>query len=232
MMYEPADRDLDDDTVEAILKLAPDGAVEGFEAVLASVRRAGLEAMQCAVTASTLVSFRGQDWDFDLAKVRCGEQILVLDHASTTTHAGAIAERWLAGARREISRGNFMASRAITFPYLEWGSDIEEQVARFPAEYMDLAFKRLAKLDDMVRRWRDMECARPDPGSMEIRNESDLTMQNYGNQRRFRSQTGEMAVFEKHVWIDRHNRIHLIVHDDRRTIEIGYLGVHLPTWTN
>ncbi|MNT53426.1 hypothetical protein D3C72_1905120 [compost metagenome] len=81
-----------------------------------------------------------------------------------------------------------------------------------------------------MRQWRASGSAAPDPGSLVFRNESELTMQNYGDARRFRSASGEMATYETHIWIDTGNRLHFVVDPTRRGIEVGYLGTHLKTW--
>ncbi|MNY65425.1 hypothetical protein D3C86_2026940 [compost metagenome] len=82
----------------------------------------------------------------------------------------------------------------------------------------------------MASRWKSTGDGEPDPGSMVLRNESDLTMQNYGGDRRFRSAAGTIKTFERHVWIDKGNRIHFLLDHVNRTVEIGYVGTHLPTW--
>ncbi len=228
--YAPAVEQLDDSTIDAILRLSPTGSAAGHEAVFAAICEAGYEAMQCAVTGGTLVSIAHERWDFDHAVVECGKQPLELDHASQPYHVDGIVQRTREAARKAVTRQNFETIRQSAFSSLAWGQDVAGQFATFPAEYLGLAFTRLASLDEMARLWKTLGSSEPDPGSMVLRNESELTMQNYGRDRRFRSSTGEVKTYEKHVWIDRGNRIHLILDHSHRSVEIGYVGPHLRTW--
>lgn len=228
--YAPAVDRLDDATIEAILRLEPTASAPGFEAIYPAICAAGLDAMQCAVTDGTLVSLDRERWNFDRAVVACGAHTVEIDHASRPVHVDSIVQRRLVAARAEVTLGNFEAIRHLAFPSLLWGQEIASQLQRFPSEYLGLAFTRLAALDDMARRWQETGAANPDSGGLELKGESDLTMQNYGDERRFRSSNGDMRTYETHVWIDRGNRIHLILDKAQRTIEIGYMGTHLRTW--
>lgn len=228
--YAPTVGQLDETAIEAILRLSPSGPAAGHEAVFEAICEAGYDAMQCVVTGGTLVSFAHERWDFDHGVVQCGGKVVEFDHASRTSHVGGIIKRRIRAARSAVTRQNFEAIRAEAFPSLAWGQDTARQLQTFPSEYLGLAFTRLANLDEMVKRWRTSGTAAPDPGSMILRAESELTMQNYGLDRRFRSSTGEMTTYETHVWIDRGNRIHLLLDPANRALEVGYVGPHLRTW--
>ena len=230
--HAPAVDQLDEPTIEAILRLAPSAPAEGYEGIFQAVCDAGYDAMQCVVTGGTLVSIAGPRWDFDQAVVRNGTDLVEFDHASRPPHVDAIFDRQQQAARAAVTRQNFEGIRHSAFPLLAWGRDITGQIATFPSEYLGLAFKRLAKLDDIVRRWRASGDAEPDTNGMEFKNETALTMDNYGEERRFRSASGAMRTYEKHVWIDRGNRIHFVIDHLSRGLEIGYIGPHLKTWTN
>ena len=228
--YAPAVEMLDDSVVDAILRLVPSGPVPGYEDVFQAVCDAGYDAMQCVVLNGTLVSLDHPQWNFNHAIVECGGAPIQFDHASRVVHVDSIARREREVARNAISTRNFETIRRAAFPCLDWGRDVTDQIFLFPSEYLALAFTRLASLDDIVRNWRLSGSARPDQGNLNFRNESTLTMDNYGDQRRFRSASGFMKIYEKHVWIDQGNRIHFIVDGDARSIEIGYIGRHLSTW--
>lgn len=228
--YSPAAEYLDDQAIEAILRLEPTGPAAGHEAVYEAICDSGIDAMQCAVMDGTLISLAHARWDFDLASVMCGNCQIYFDHASRPPHVNAIFDRRLNAARADITLRNFEAARHNAFSSLHWGQDVAEQLKQFPSEYLGLAFKRLASLDDIARRWQDTGSAVPDPRGLELKGESDLTMQNYANLRRFRSSTGEMRTYETHIWIDQGNRIHLFLNNEERTIEVGYVGKHLRTW--
>ena len=228
--YSPAVAMLDDSAIEAILRLVPSGPVPGYEEVFQAVCAAGYDAMQCVVMNGTLVSLDHPQWNFDHAIVECEDARVQLDHASRVDHVDPIVRRERDVTRNVISTRNFEAIRQTAFPLLDWGQDVTDQLITFPSEYLKLAFTRLAKLDDITRNWKSSGSAEPDQGNLIFRNESALTMDNYGNQRRFRSASGEIKTYERHVWIDQGNRIHFIVDFDARSIEIGYIGTHLKTW--
>lgn len=228
--HAPAVDGLDDATIESILRLEPDAPAAGYERFYEQVRAAGCEAMQCAVTGGVLISLDRPAWDFDRAAVICGEASIEFDHASRVQHAEAIGARQHQQLMNSLSPQNFNAVRERVFPSLRWGQEVAGQIEVFPAEYLHLAFKRLAKLNSIVSAWSHSESNLPDFAGLEIRPESDLTMQNYAAARRFRSATGDIRTYEKHVTVTSGTRIHLIVDDEARSIEIGYIGVHLPTW--
>lgn len=228
--YAPAAEHLDERMIDAILRLEPIGPAPGYEDVYPAVCDAGLEALQCAIMRGTLLSLAHSRWDFHQAAVMCGKIRIEIDHASRPPHVTAIVQQQQRTAREEVTPRNFEVVRHIAFPSLVWGQEVTGQLQKFPPEYLGLAFKRLAALDDMARRWQEAKSTAPDPVGLELKDESDLTMQNYANERRFRSSTGEMRTYEKHIWIDQGNRIHLILDNDQRTIEIGYIGPHLRTW--
>lgn len=230
--YAPADELLDDAAIEAILRLEPSGPVPGYEAVYEAICDAGLDAVQCAVVNGTLVSLDRPRWNFSYAKVECNGTCIEIDHASRVEHVEPVCERARMRAVNTLTTRNFEVTRQVAFPSLEWGQEVTDQISIFPARYLKLAFKRLASLDDIVRNWRATGSGQPDQGNLNFRSESKLTMDNYGNERRFRSVSGEVKTYEKHVWIDKGNRIHFIVDSNNRSIEIGYIGKHLSTWTN
>lgn len=230
--YAPSVELLEDTAIDAILRLSPSGSVEGFEKVYEPVCAAGYDAMQCVVTGGLLVSLAHERWDFDRAVVKCDAQRIEFDHASRPTHVDPIMLRKQKAAREAVTRQNFEAVRREAFPSLIWGRDVVRQIMTFPAEYLGLAFSRLASLDDIAKRWAGSGVLEPDAMGMELRNESQLTMSNYSEDRRFRSASGTMQTYETHVWVDRGNRIHLFLDRAAQTIEIGYLGPHLRTWTN
>lgn len=228
--HAPATAALDDAAIDAILRIQPTAASPGHEAVYAAVCEAGFDAMQCLVTGGTLVSLDREPWRFGLARFECDGAPASLEHASRPHHVDELEQEDRLEARRLVTRRNFAAYRHRAFPCLAWGQDVEEQMERFPAEYLSLAFSRLATLDDIVRQWRASGSAAPNPGSLVFRSESDLTMKNYGDLRRYRSASGQMLAYETHIWIDTGNRLHFIVDADARGIEVGYLGTHLKTW--
>ena len=102
----------------------------------------------------------------------------------------------------------------------------------FDATLLPLLFKRLAALDSKVAQWKGDDRGRFPGGPPEITPETPQTMQRYGEARRFRGSDSQPKIFEEHVWVDRLFRIHLFRDFENRTMEIGYMGRHLPTIRN
>jgi hypothetical protein len=99
---------------------------------------------------------------------------------------------------------------------------------------LDLLFRRFEELDRFSGQIADFKGAlsKGEKRRVGIKQESDLTMRSYKGERTFRNSMGSAEVFEEHVWIDQHNRIHLIIRDEKPRIEIGYVGIHLRTWSD
>lgn len=229
--HAPAVSELEESVIDAILRIQPTAAADGFEDIYPAICEAGFDAMQCVVTGGTLLSLNRDPWIFSHVRFECDGRPAELGHACRPAHVDDLSLVERDRARHRMTRQNFAATRRRAFPALLWGTDVDSQMETFPAEYLTLAFSRLAALDDIVRRWRATGLAEPDLGSLVFRNETALTMDNYGNDRRFRSSTGEMRTYEKHVWIDQGNRLHFIMDTASKSIEVGYLGPHLRNWT-
>lgn len=63
-----------------------------------------------------------------------------------------------------------------------------------------------------------------------VSGESKVTMDNYGNLRKFRLPNGKREIFEDHIKIGGSLRIHFWVNENN-AVYIGYIGKHLKTWT-
>lgn len=113
------------------------------------------------------------------------------------------------------------------FPHLDFGPDVDEQLARVPVEMLHRIVAKLIVLDDAVRRWR--RDAAESPVLPKIHSESEPTMQQYGDRRVFRSASGAHETFRLHAMVGGRHRIHLRIDRRDRSVEIGYVGEHLPT---
>lgn len=114
------------------------------------------------------------------------------------------------------------------FPHLRFGLDVDGQIAELPASTLALAVQKLAVLDAVVRDWRKDKKG-PLLNVPRLSGESGRTMQEFGDKRTFRSSSGDPTVFERHIRIGRAYRIHCRVEQETRSVEIGYIGKHLPT---
>lgn len=226
----PADAGLDDATIEAVLRLAPDAPAPDHEVCYGSVQAAGFDAMLCAAANFVMASLRRSElWRFDRLGFVANGEIYLFDHVAEPSHAEAIRERRRVAVRASLDARHFWSMKDQAFPNLRFGSDVRNQMERFDAKLLPLLFRRLAELDARARLWREgMNDAFP-KGACEIKPETDQTMKRYGADRRFRGYDGVIRTFEHHVWVDHGHRVHLFHHVAERILEIGYVGPHLPT---
>ena len=158
-----------------------------------------------------------------------GSETYVFDHIAEPAHAEAIKLRRIESLRKGLSARSFWPLRERVFPYLLFGVDVKGQVERFSATLMPLMFTRLAELDSRAKTWRTSTNREFPDGPTKIKRETSKTMKRYGNDRSFHGHDGTAKIYEDHLWVDSSHRVHLCVDLEERTIEIGYVGRHLPT---
>ena len=226
----PADHALDDLSVDAILRLAPDHPASGYEQTFASVQAAGTDAIICAAMNFTLVGLLRCDlWRFDGMGFVSGSETYLFDHVAEPRHAEAICGRRIAALRSGLTARSFWLMRERVFPHLLFGLDVQGQVDKFSTTLMPLMFKRLAELDARAKTWRKAPTDHFPEGPTEIKGETARTMKRYGEDRGFRGHDGVTRTFEDHMWVDQSHRIHVFRDVNKRSVEVGYVGRHLPT---
>jgi hypothetical protein len=226
----PADNALDEASVEAILRLVPEHPAPGYEQTFASIQAAGTDAVICAAMSFTLVGLLRCDlWRFDALGFVSGSEAYVFDHVAEPCHAEAIVGRRIAALRSGLTARSFWPLKERVFPRLLFGLDVEGQLGKFSTTLVPLMFKRLAELDARTEIWRNSKSKHFPGGLTEIKGETSRTMKRYGKDRNFRGSDGVTRTFEDHMWIDKSHRIHLFLDVDKRSVEIGYVGRHLPT---
>jgi hypothetical protein len=229
----PSDLGFADEQIELVLGAEDISPVSPFEESYDCARAAGMDAAICAVSQAVLTSLpRGEFVLYDRMGFQIGGVGYSFNHVATLEHGAAISARRSASTRRGVNRRNFWRLKEEVFSNLLFGEDIREQVDRFAPHLFDLT---LARLDDIDRRadlwWRSVDGSFPSDGCL-IRPETTQTMKNYGSTRRFRGHDGQMRIFEEHIWIDRGSRLQLFRDLESRTVEIGYIGPHLPNVTS
>ena len=225
----PADRALDDVSVDAILRLMPEHPASGYEQTFDSVLAAGIDAIICGAMNFTLVGLLRCDlWKFSGMGFVSGSETYVFDHVADPAHAEAVRSRRVAALRVSLTARSFWSLRIRVFPNLLFGIDVQDQVEKFSATLMPLMFKRLAELDSRAKVWRESAQEHFPDGTTEIKGETQRTMKRFGGERRFRGHDGVTRTFEDHLWIDKGHRIHMIRDVSERSVEIGYIGRHLP----
>ncbi len=230
----PADTGLGDDILEKLLSVDAINPASGYEATIDHVLKAGLEAIQCAVTNSILMSLsRNNVWQFDEMGFCCNNfpDSFIFDHVANEQHGNLVLERRREIAQRGLTARNFWDLKQSCFPNLLFGLDVERHIESFSAAMLGLAITRMRDLNSLSKKYGEnsIDITRVVEVRHRIKPESEQTMARYENNRTFSDHQGRRLVFEKHVWVGQQYRIHIFIHENPRIIEIGYMGTHLPT---
>ena len=200
----------------------------------------GAPLVLCAVTDAVAVGFPSEPvWDRDRVTVAFrellpndsfGEADEAIDQLTRTAHAGPIADRHAHRVRRRIKvPADLWSERAEAFPHLRFGPDVEGQLGGLNPGWLTTVVNRLADLDASSAAWQESGGPAP-PWTCKVTPENDSVMNNgkLREARRFRSVRGERLLFEWHARFGNGGRIHLRFDAGARTVEIGYVGGHLP----
>ena len=158
------------------------------------------------------------------------EDVKVLN-LSEMTHVPVVFDE-LTGKAQAVLMGKpvkLAEKKADCFPHLTFGLDVNSQMAELSVEILSMAIAKLIVLDSAVRNWRHEGTEKP--VLPKVNTESEPTMQRYGKEREFRSVSGEIKIFRLHAMIGTGYRIHFRLDKQKRELEIGYIGKHLPTVT-
>ena len=123
---------------------------------------------------------------------------------------------------------DFINSKERCFPHLKFGMDINNQITSLPLNICANIISELIFINNAVRDWRRTS-NQSEPILLNISGEGETTMQKFGTQRLFRDSKGNIKTFELHAKVGSQYRIHLRIDKQERSIEIGYIGKHLPT---
>lgn len=199
----------------------------------------GAPLLYCALNDGIAIGFpSAPEWDRDrlviefdklqLDETFSGESENI-DHLARLAHAAPICERHRRRLRAGLTAGEFWNNRRSAFPNLVFGPDVERQIAGGLPAQLHTIVGRLAELDDAARAWRDVGGAMPS-WTCKVTNESQRVRNdpNLRQARSFRSRSGEREIFMWHARFGSDGRIHLRFDAERREVEIGYIGPHLP----
>lgn len=179
----------------------------------------------CADTNAIAVGFPSGIWDCDQVTVN-GEAPNPVDNLTRSVHARAICERHRAALPQPKNFAELWETRRDRFPCLEFGLDVERQLARLDTAVLRTVIKRLESLNESAREW----CV--EGGAVlwkcEVTDESSTVKEGrkWREKRRFKSCSGKPELFFLHTNLGNKMRIHLRI--GSRTVEIGYIGPHLP----
>jgi hypothetical protein len=193
----------------------------------------------CAHIRGIAVSIPAQPaWDVDqleirFVEIRCDGSIEEVservDNLSRAGHARKIIERDRVGALAQLTRETFWQLRSEVFPNLSFGVDVERQVLRLPPGIFSTVVGRIDEIHSTAFDWSTGTTPAP-PWRCKVTPESAMTMGNPALRaaRCFRDPNGTVQVYEWHARFGWAGRIHLRFDQKGKTIEIGYVGNHLP----
>ena len=193
----------------------------------------------CAIADGIAVGFPSEPvWDRDRTTVAFRELLPngsfadaaeEIDQLTRPAHAGPITDRHVRRLRSGVETlADLWSERASAFPHLTFGPDVEAQLGKNSGRLTTIV-NRLADLDEAASAWKEAGGPAP-PWTCKVTPESESVMNSdrLREARRFRSVRGERLLFEWHARFGSSGRIHLRFDADLRTVEIGYVGVHLP----
>ncbi|MGF6205760.1 hypothetical protein [Pseudomonas frederiksbergensis] len=229
----PADTNIDDEVLETALEMDPLEIHPQHHNTFPAVLKSQLNSCLCALTSNILISFpTTSEWNFDQSGFSYNRLTYEFDHLSDQAHLKSIFDRYKTNALSHLCIRNFWEQKAEIFPNLRFGLDVRKQITKFNPKLESLLYNRLLALDLIAEEWMKQSTPLPAFITLSVTDESDLTMQNYGRERNFHGDDGIIRTFEKHIWVDRGNRVHIFIHRDTKTVEVGYVGKHLTTWTD
>ena len=190
----------------------------------------------CAIQNWISVSFPSKpDWEQNTLTLRFRELLPsnkwrdgqeVIDNLACTEHAATICERHRARVFNNLTPIQQWERRDEAFPHLLFGLDVDDRVRE--SGQLSVILQRLHRLNDDAAAWQKIGGPRP-PWTSDVTPESRGTMSDprLNSTRRFSSHDGTSKLFEWHAKFGS-MRIHLTFDAASRTLEIGYVGPHLP----
>ena len=190
----------------------------------------------CAILGWITVSFPSKpDWGQDTLTVRFRELLPndkwreaeeAIDNLACTEHARHICDRHRARSLSSLTPTQQWDRRDQAFPHLLFGLDVDDMVRK--SGQLVAIIPKLQRLDNSVAAWQKIGGPIP-PWSSDVTRESEGTMTDPAlkSARVFRSRDGTPKLFEWHAKFGS-MRIHLVLDAASRTVEIGYIGPHLP----
>lgn len=189
--------------------------------------------------ATTAVSLRSAEWWghvhirlrytwLDVDGVEHSKVVVALNIADRD-QVDTVNDELLKRARDKLTRNptGLADRRQECFPHLRFGSDVDGQLSVLPRDILDQLISKLIVLDGAVRDWR--RDGSHSPVLPKVHPESERTMQRYGDRRVFGDVDGIPKEYRPHVMVGDAHRIHFAVDHGNKTLEIGYIGRHLPT---
>lgn len=205
--------------------------------------RDGEPLVLCVVSDAIAVGFPSNPtWDRDQFDIEFDELLddgsIVqssdwIDNLARLTHVPAIhersRERVLGKLRQERVGSEVWESRTSAFPHLSFGPEVESCLRSLNPSQLMTVINRLSTLDAAAAEWAVSRGATPRWRS-KVSNESTSVLNDpkLREARRFRSNDGSRKLFAWHARFGAGGRIHFRMDAVSFSIEIGYIGQHLP----
>jgi hypothetical protein len=151
-----------------------------------------------------------------------------VDNLARASHAVAILGRNRQRKLERLTLQTFWQERANVYPSLRFGLDVEDFIRTQGSNFGTVA-RRLADIDVSAANWQSTGGGVPiwttdvTPESQSVLNSPTLRQT-----RCFRDANGASQLFDWHARFGSGGRIHLRFDPSDRSIEIGYIGPHLP----
>ena len=190
----------------------------------------------CAIQDWIAISFPSiPDWGHDTLSVTFREfmrddewraRYQTIDNLACAGDAAQISNRHQARIVSELTPRQQWERREAVFPYLLFGLDVDDKIME--TGQLTAILTRLQRLNNSAAFWKNIGGPIP-PWSSEVTPESESTMNDpkFRASRMFRCHDGTRKLFEWHAKFAG-MRIHLVFDAASRTVEIGYIGPHLP----
>ena len=175
------------------------------------------------------------DWELDTLNVTFRELLRddewqdtqqTIDNLAYASHATQIVGRHRERVLSALTPGQQWDQRETVFPHLLFGLDVDDNVRE--SDHLTVILSRLQRLNNSAAFWKKNGGPIP-PWSSDVSPESGSTMSDpkLSAKRIFRSHDGTPRLFDWHAKFGS-MRIHLRFDPASRTVEIGYIGPHLP----
>ena len=190
----------------------------------------------CAIQDWIAISFPStDDWERDTLNVTFREFLRdnewqdaeqTIDNLAYASHATQIIGRNRDRVLSALTPGQQWEQRETVFPHLLFGLDVDDKVRE--SGNLTVILSRLHRLNNSAAFWKKIGGPIP-PWSSDVTPESESTGDSpkLSATRMFRSHDGTRKLFEWHAKFGS-MRVHLTFDVASRTVEIGYIGPHLP----
>ena len=194
----------------------------------------------CAITNSVSLGFPSNGWDSSTLTVQFQELLdngefssteEVIDNIARTTHAIVLVHRHTQYNLSGIENWkDFWDKRSSVYPDLMFGKDVESQLDQIPPDLLETVAEKVWKINESAQKWK-LEKTKEPIWSTKVTPERRELMKNkkLRNARIFKSSDDKFKLYEWHARYGNNGRIHLRFDRSSWSIEIGYIGRHLPS---